>query len=106
MNKKLRRVLTKRNKEVDLECLNCEKRFTISLSAYNAGQGFFHNRECNTEFKKQQKQIKATQTINRVEFPKNEEGSIKRLIKRAGELRDSIENTIPKEAPKTREVKT
>ena len=105
MNKKLRRVITQRNKTVDLECLNCGHRFTISRASFNAGQGFFHNRKCAIEFRQEKKRIKTTQTISGIEFPKSEEGAIKRLIERAAKLRDSIEEKAPREAPKTKEVK-
>ena len=103
MNEKLRKVLAERKEEIDLKCLSCGKKFTVSRAYFNAGHGFFHNRKCAAEF---QKRARATRTINRMEFPKSEEGSIKRLIERAAKLRDSIENTVPKEAPKTKEVKT
>ena len=105
MNKKLRRVLTQRDKTVDLECLNCGHRFSISRASFNVGQGFFHDRKCAAEFAQEKRRIKMTQTTSEIEFPKSEKGAIKRLIERAAKMRDSIEENAPREAPRTREVK-
>lgn len=80
-------------------CLNCEKRFTISMVAYETGRGFFHNRKCAAEFRQKQKKIKASYTINKVEFPKSEKDNIKRLVERAAALRESIQDDIPKQPP-------
>lgn len=69
------------------------------MVTYEGGGGFFHNRKCAAEFRQKQKRIKVTNTINKVEFPKSEKDAIKKLIARAAELRNSIEDSIPKRPP-------